>query len=313
MPFDPVSWAIGFVLTTSLKKHAEKLLQNSDLPSKLWRTVELWADTLPAEMRFNPYALFEKLTDESGDSPAVKKLGAVLAKGIVPSSQIWFNALMERWKKVRKRLGNDANAFFLLEENEAALKLRDLADQLTRTCQEDATLFQITVLSLLDANTADPRILGGIQFHISKTDVEALGYSPTQAKIHFTLSNLTGNLIKITHLDLRVLNRESIRRFRLPQWGAPIKEFSLFADLTQGDCSNLLAHTNVQFVLDHKDSDAFEVTAQGEEGYKYTVTIECKAVSLSTSEVYDLTTDHISIIYPIRTPRGIKRHQHEFS
>lgn len=56
MSFDPISWAIGFVLTTALKKNAEELFHDNDLSKKLWRTIELWAANLPAEMQFNLYS-----------------------------------------------------------------------------------------------------------------------------------------------------------------------------------------------------------------------------------------------------------------
>lgn len=249
---------------------------------------------------------------ENGAS-AVSKLGSILAKGIVPPSKVWFDALLARWKTVRERLGNEAASFFLLSENQVVPKLRNLANQLARTCQEDTTLFQVTVLSLLDPGMIETETAGDLRFHVSRTEVEALDYSPTKAEIQFTLSNLTHNLIKVTLLSLIVLERETVRLFRLPQVGAPIIPFPLFANLTQGDCHNLLAGTKVQFLLDHNDSDAFDLTVHGDEGFRYSVLIECKAVSLSTQSIYNLKTEPISVVYPIRTPRGLRRHKHESS
>jgi hypothetical protein len=311
--FDPLAWAIGFVLNTTLKKCADALLKRKDLSTKLWKTIEQWAKSLPPELRFVPNALFPELTDGAGGhgdepAPAATVLGTTLAKGIVPSQQIWFDALLERQKTVRTRLGDEAAAFFRLPESRTASHLEDLATKLERACMEDSTLFQVTVLSRLEGGS-----VGGsgtaekLRLHVLQANVEALKYDPSKAVVRFTLSNLTPDLVKVTALQLRILAKNARRSFRLPDVGAPLSEFALLADLRQSESHDLLANTAAQFVLEPQDSDAFSLSVLGAEGWEYQIAIECKAEVLSSARTYAASTGRISVLYPIRTAEGLKR------
>lgn len=315
MPFDPLSWAIGFVLNTALKKRAEALLERKSLTDNLERCVQSWAKTLPPDLAVHPDALFAELpifaknaTDHER-SPAGTALGTALANGLVPSSQLWRNALVERWSFVHRSLGSTASSFFRLPEDKATEYLEILAARLARVCQEDPALFQVTVLSRLDAEqSGTPGATGELRLHVLHATVEPPNYSPTQATVRFTLTNLTPNQIKITAIRLTVLTRKFKRVFRLPGVGAPHKEFELQADLSSADEHDLLASADVQFVLRPGESDAFSILTVGEEGCEYKIVIACMADNLSCALVYAARSEPVIVSFPIRTSEGLRRH-----
>jgi hypothetical protein len=315
MPFDPLSWAIGFILNTALKKRAEALFERNSLKHKLERCVQSWAEALPPELGLYPDALFSKFPVVANDptgvdrSPAATALGTALANGLIPSSQMWYDALVERWSVVNRRLGSTASSFFRLPEDKANAHLGILAERLARTCQEDPALFQVTVLSRLDAHQIGSLgATGELRLHVLNDRVEALHYSPTQAKVRFTLTNLTPNQIKISAIRLTVLTRASKRIFRLPGVGAPHEEFELRANLLSADEHDLLASVDVQFVLKPEESDAFTIVTSGYEGCEYEILITCTADSLSCTRVFEARSDPITVFYPIRTTEGLRHH-----
>ena len=101
-----------------------------------------------------------------------------LAKGIVPSQQIRFDALLECHRCVRPRLGGETAGFFRLHDTRAMLHLEDLADHLARTSMEDAAPFQVTVLLRLDSE-GGRSATSTIRLHVLHTHVEARPHAPS--------------------------------------------------------------------------------------------------------------------------------------
>jgi hypothetical protein len=136
--------------------------------------------------------------------------------------------------------------------------------------------------------------------------VEALHYSPRNATVRFTVSNLSDGVFKINDLRLIVTHRERVKQFRLPTPGAPYVEFALLADISEADSVDLLASASAQFILRAGDSDAFSVNMLGREGFRYQLLIECRAESLIGQGSVSISSAPILITYPIRTLEGLR-------
>lgn len=145
-----------------------------------------------------------------------------------------------------------------------------------------------------------------IALSLLEQEVEALHYSPTEARLRFSVSNLTGDQVKLLALQLVVQRREKIKKFRLPTPGAPHPEFELKADITESDSVDLLADTNTQFILKPGDSDAFSIMVTAREGFHYDATIECECEILGRTGQLSRSSLPASLTYPIRTLGGME-------
>jgi hypothetical protein len=148
----------------------------------------------------------------------------------------------------------------------------------------------------------------GLRLHLLESEIEALYYSPDKAIIRFTISNLTGELIKLTRLHLSVLEKKRIETVRLPKVGAPLAEFGFDVDLSDGPQIDLLANTGTQFVLKPEESDAFAINTIGEQGYRYNLMLSGKGEAISEKWIGAFESIAFSATYPIRTPRALKSH-----
>lgn len=142
---------------------------------------------------------------------------------------------------------------------------------------------------------------------ILEQEIEALHYSPREANVRFTVTNLSGETVKIKTMLLKVKRREAVRLFRLPTPGAPCPEFSLQADISDSDSADLLSAAHAQFVLKAGETDAFSLSVVASEGFRYEAEIECSAEPLSDPGDLLRSSAALLLIYPTRTLRGMRR------
>jgi hypothetical protein len=158
MPFDPLTWAIGFAAGKAATKFLDKLVglaSKDDLTRELELSFESWARELPESAAVEPQTLATVLFSESQaePGPAGVALGTKLKEHELPSEETWLAALTERWLEVASR-GGDLQEFFLLAPAEATDHLKKLASAIHRVCRTDPKLFQNAVVESLQHLTA---------------------------------------------------------------------------------------------------------------------------------------------------------------
>lgn len=162
MPFDPLTWAIGFSLSTGGKYIFDQLFSHG-LPSKLNDEARVWAEELPVEIRFNYESLFGEIIPDSEIDrfPHLSILRSNLRNKQIPDSETWRNVLTERWEYVRTTLAKEElNAFYSQDQKTAEVHLRQLAKRLELVCKLDSELARVAtydgvqeILGILRAGT----------------------------------------------------------------------------------------------------------------------------------------------------------------
>lgn len=141
MVFDPISWAIGSILTATAKHaYASKF---KSLSSRINSIFDVWEKKLPENLRFNVEALCGDLESPAEKAPNRECLGRYFERCEIPSTEIWLNALLERWKEL-KHVSGEARGFFTQPEEEVLQYLKPLSNELERECASDQELFQIS-------------------------------------------------------------------------------------------------------------------------------------------------------------------------
>src|SRR6267143_801977 len=136
MPFDPISWAVGFVLTNAAKKGLDTAF-TPDLRRNLEDEIESWSKTLPSFA--HPATLFPMVDSSDGEQerPALSRVRSKLLDLVIPNQEEWASAFVEQWRSVRDRLRTQAQPFFLLSEVEVLPYLTDLAARVHGKCAQD--------------------------------------------------------------------------------------------------------------------------------------------------------------------------------
>lgn len=149
MPFDPISWAAGFVLTNATKKGLDTVF-TSELRTSLEKEIETWTKTLPAFA--HPATLFS-VVDSSNRKEAGAALSVVRSKVLdllIPTQDEWAKAFIEQWRSIREGLKTQAQPFFLLPEMEVLPYLFDLAARVHGKCAQDQKLAMPHMVAQLD-------------------------------------------------------------------------------------------------------------------------------------------------------------------
>ena len=152
MPFDPISWALGFALSKAAQKGLDAAFPHS-LREALEDEVEAWARSASRVGELYPQALFlptRELDENEAVGPGLATLRERLLALEVPSEDEWFAALRERWLSVRTQYAPDVQPFFLAPESEVTSLLRDLAVRLRRRASQDTKVALPHVVSALD-------------------------------------------------------------------------------------------------------------------------------------------------------------------
>jgi hypothetical protein len=156
MSFSLAAWAIGYGLSSASKWASSEIFSDA-LARKLDRTVEAWASALPDGVAVYPAALFDAGAAPDSSSPCRERLGKTLLDRRIPTEEEWFDAFLERWEAVKRRIGKEAQSLFLLPEDEAAPLLRLLARQVVDVCRADQDMFRISTAEKIDELLAQVR------------------------------------------------------------------------------------------------------------------------------------------------------------
>jgi len=153
MPFDPISWAAGFVLTNAAKKGLD-LVFTADLRSTLEKEIEEWSETLPAYA--HPATLFSVVDSAPHDEhpPALVRVRDQILDLEIPSREEWAGAFIEQWRSIGERLGTQAQPFFHLDEAQAWPYLIDLAARVRAKCSQDPKFALPHIVNELDRSGA---------------------------------------------------------------------------------------------------------------------------------------------------------------
>jgi len=135
MPFDPITWALGYAASQGASALIEKIF-DVGAHSEIRAAAAAWASELPEEIRTSSEALFNfDMLETGGAGPSRSKLKkTILELHNIPSENQWFGALIESWESTRNYLGPDANAFFQLDKPTAEKHLRELARAIFAAC-----------------------------------------------------------------------------------------------------------------------------------------------------------------------------------
>jgi hypothetical protein len=122
---------------------------SADLRTSLEKEIESWSKTLPTFA--HPATLFS-VVDSSGidERPALKRVNSQLLDLIIPTEQEWADAFVEQWRSISRRLGNQAQPFFQLNEVEAVPYLTNLAARVRAKCTQDQKLALPHIVNTLD-------------------------------------------------------------------------------------------------------------------------------------------------------------------
>jgi hypothetical protein len=151
MPFDPLSWAIGFALNKTLGGIWGQLCSNQ-LPERLHSVVRKWAASLPDNAKVCPDAIFLNVEEsECASQPSsLIKLRATLNEKRIPPVQEWHAALVEQWTLISQQLEKEeAQAFFQLARATASEHLKNLSKAIVGEMEKDREFFQSEALAYL--------------------------------------------------------------------------------------------------------------------------------------------------------------------
>lgn len=151
MPFDPLSWALGF----GLSKTATWLLDKNfspDLQGNLIREASAWSGSLPESLWLDVATLFAPCSESDAlPTESRDRLHASLRDERIPSLADWHQALMDQWRMIRARHpAEHAQPFFAATEDVVLPHLSELATRLRRVCQHDEDTFKGNTSQILD-------------------------------------------------------------------------------------------------------------------------------------------------------------------
>lgn len=138
-----LKYLLGLGLTGAIKKISQ-MLGGDELKRRLADTVSEWARETSEKVYINPHALYP-LQDELSDIaelPRINELFTSISLVKIPSSNQWYEALLELWNYRKQHLGDQAAPFFQLDESEAKPLLRSLAQKLNQVSNSDQHLFR---------------------------------------------------------------------------------------------------------------------------------------------------------------------------
>lgn len=131
-----LEWFVTYALNFSLDEFRRNSLQN-----KLDHTVDKWCKSLPNDCQLVSVAIYFNVSSSNNDGNliALKKIGDSLDKSILPSRQLIFDALYERWTICRKN--NAMQPFFTISIKQAEPFLRTLAEDIETVLLQETNLF----------------------------------------------------------------------------------------------------------------------------------------------------------------------------
>jgi hypothetical protein len=144
MAFDPLSWAIGYTLTKGSTYLIGELF-SKELPSKLLKVTQNWAETLPKELYVHPSAIFKYSDSDVERLPSLDKLRAKLSSKQIPEEEEWLKALIEQWQYINVNI-SEPQPFFQQKLEDIEKHLIDLAKAISIEIISDDRYFNIETL-----------------------------------------------------------------------------------------------------------------------------------------------------------------------
>jgi hypothetical protein len=151
MPFNVLSWALGFALSRTVGRILDKAGAQS-FANDLRKAVLAWASKLPSEFRdLKPNALAGRLFESDSEELGLNrtKLQKAFERGAIPSEQDWFDAIEERRQEVYAHLGEGAQNFFKVDFASAEPHIKKLATILHQQCIKNEDLFKVSLYEMM--------------------------------------------------------------------------------------------------------------------------------------------------------------------
>lgn len=155
MPFDPISWGAGYLLTQAATKGLEVTFPQ-DLRYKLTDIISAWAQEVSRTAYIIPEVFFSNIYNQHEDlqgRPFLAKLKEELLNLNIPSKELWLMSFLEQWSEIKTKYGVDAQPFFQLSESEAKVFLEDLAQKLYNACIKEEKIAIPHIVNKLNAIT----------------------------------------------------------------------------------------------------------------------------------------------------------------
>lgn len=150
MPFDPISWGLGYALGKGGDRLFEAL-RSKDLQDRIRAEIGSWSGALPEDLFVHPDALLPELIRDEEAGPALRTLRGELRRERIPSAEIWYAAFAEhRRAKAAAHDTADLNPFFGARDEQVEPHLRDLAERVERLCRKEPDLFRVMAMDRLD-------------------------------------------------------------------------------------------------------------------------------------------------------------------
>jgi hypothetical protein len=150
MAFDLITWAIGFSLS-KIASNAIDRSNNQSFSNELNKIVEDWANYLPTDIYVNPNSIFpEQNIFVENENYSLSVLKEKIISKILPTQSDWFTAILEQWRMIKLKLGDDSQSFYNLSESEASIHIDNLSQQLYQKSKLNTDLFKNKVLNDLE-------------------------------------------------------------------------------------------------------------------------------------------------------------------
>jgi hypothetical protein len=145
-----ILWAAGYAAGKVRDAAIAKLI-NQNLDDKLIRVVNSWLTEHGFEKTL-PEALFNWESSEITDlQPQRKKIAEEMNHSHIPTADLWFGALSERFVEIQTKFPDpeDRQPLFRRDLSSISGALHELAQLLTETCSKDETFFKVSVYAIV--------------------------------------------------------------------------------------------------------------------------------------------------------------------
>jgi len=235
MAFDPLSWAIGF----SLSKGTTWLLGeifSKELPSKLNKVTEEWAEKLPKEIFVYPAAIFDYAIIETEEHESLLRLRQKLNSKLIPEENEWLAALKEQWEFIKGK-HSEPQPFFSVDYKDVKNHLAELSKNITIEIVSDNRYFNNEALKRIkqiqNQQNSDSKQISEIKKYFKDKDDwifepsdDNFADNPISINKYFQFSNCLVRSIYIDPLTKRI-HRQINFRIKLREGHKPIYNINL--------------------------------------------------------------------------------------
>lgn len=151
-----LAWAGGYAIN-KIRDVAIKKVTEVSLEDKLQKKVDQWLTkygypTYVSEALFNAYS-----KDDDDIGPARKALADMMQSSQVPTEEIWFEAIKERFESIQNSTSDrtDLQLLFQKDFSEIQDQIHELALSLKSVCIAETSYFQFSIFKMLEELRAD--------------------------------------------------------------------------------------------------------------------------------------------------------------